>query len=231
MAIEVFRRVEQKYIVSETQYKKIIELANTKLKKDQYFETTNSSIYFDTKDSDLIISSLEKPIYKDKFRVRSYGIPELDDNIFLEEKKKYNGVVNKRRMTIKLSSFYDYLNGINELDGNKQIAKELDYYFKFYNLIPSLYLAYDRKSYIGSENKNFRVTFDTNVRSRTYDLYLEKGDYGELNFCGNYIMEVKSIESMPLWFSHILSKLKIYPSSYSKYGEIYRQRKEEIKNV
>ncbi len=231
MAIEVFRRIEQKYIVSKEEYEKIINLSSNRLEKDPYFESINASIYFDTKNSDLIISSLDKPIYKEKVRVRSYGIPSLEDKVFLEIKKKYEGIVYKRRIAIKLKDLYSYLDGKEELNGNKQKAKEIDYYFKYYNLIPSLYLAYDRKSYIGFENSHFRVTFDTNVRSRNYDLNLEKGDYGDINLEDKYIMEVKSIKSIPLWFSSILSELKIYPSSYSKYGEIYKKRKEEINNV
>lgn len=231
MPIEVFRRIEQKYIVSKEEYDTIIKLSDNKLKKDPYFESINASIYFDTENSDLVISSLDKPIYKEKVRVRSYGIPSLDDKVFLEVKKKYDGIVTKRRIVIKLKDFYNYLDGKEVLTGNKQITKEIDYYFKYYNLIPNLYLAYDRKSYVGAEDSHFRVTFDTNVRSRTYDLNLEKGDYGDINLFDKYIMEVKSIKSMPIWFSSILSKLKIYPASYSKYGEIYKKRKEEINNV
>lgn len=231
MAIEVFRRIEQKYIVSKEEYETIIKLACDRLRKDPYFESVNASIYFDTQNSDLIISSLDKPIYKEKVRVRSYGVSSLEDKVFLEIKRKYNGIVNKRRIIIKLKDFYNYLDGKQGLIGNKQIVKEIDYYFKYYNLIPNIYLAYDRKSYIGAEDNHFRVTFDTNVRSRTYDLNLEKGDYGDIHLNNKYIMEVKSIKSMPLWFSSILSELKIYPSSYSKYGEIYKKRKEEINNV
>lgn len=231
MPIEVFRRIEQKYVVSKEQYNLIIKLAHNRLKKDPYFESTNASIYFDTKNSDLIIASLDKPIYKEKVRVRSYGVPTLEDKVFLEIKKKYDGIVNKRRIVIKLKDLYSYLDGKENLIGNKQIAKEIDYYFKYYDLIPNVYLAYDRKAYIGAENSHFRVTFDTNIRSRNYDLNLEKGDYGDFHLKDKYVMEVKSIKSMPLWFSSILSKLKIYPSSYSKYGEIYKKRKEEINNV
>ena len=101
---------------------------------------------------------------------------------------------------------------------------EIDYCFKFYNLKPKVFIAYDRHSYRGIDNKEFRITFDQNIRSRTTDLYLENGDQGNSLFKnGEYLMEVKTLDSYPLWFVKILSKLKIYPTSFSKYGNVYKQ--------
>lgn len=112
---------------------------------------------------------------------------------------------------------------------NKQIFKELDYCFKKYNLNPKLYLSYERYSYEGIEDKNFRITFDTNIISRDYDLNLEKGDYGTKLIDENaFIMEVKNIGSMPLWLTHILAEMKIYPISFSKYGKIYQKGLKKI---
>ena len=34
-------------------------------------------------------------------------------------------------------------------------------------------------------------------------------------------MEVKILNAMPLWMAEIFDKLKIYPSSFSKYGTAY----------
>ena len=170
----------------------------------------------------MIINSLEKPIYKEKIRLRSYGIPKLNDKIFFEIKKKYHGIVYKRRETLTLKKAYDYLE--KDKYNDSQIMKEIDYCFKKYKLEPSLYLAYDRYSYI-DEDKNFRLTFDYNIRSRTNDLKLDSGDHGDyLLNNNNYIMEVKCLNAMPLWFCDILSKLKIYPISFSKYGKIYEKK-------
>lgn len=106
-----------------------------------------------------------------------------------------------------------------------QIFKEIDYCFKKYNLKPNMYISYERYSYSGKEDENFRITFDTNILSRDYDLKLEKGDYG-INLIDDdtFLMEVKCIGSMPMWLTHILSELKIYPASFSKYGKIYQNR-------
>lgn len=218
-----FRRVEKKYLISKNEYQQIIDLAQEKLIKDKYFESTICNIYFDSDNHDLIIQSIEKPIYKEKIRLRSYNTPKMNSKVFFEIKKKYRGVVSKRREVMTLKSVYNYLEkGIME---DSQIMREIDYCFKYYKLKPSLYLAYDRYSYLDNEGLGFRLTFDYNVRSRVDDLRIEKGDYGEKYFDDDtFIMEVKCLGAMPLWFCDILSKLKIYPISFSKYGKIYQKR-------
>lgn len=115
-------------------------------------------------------------------------------------------------------------------NNNTQIFKEVDYCFKKYNLKPSIYISYERYSYCGKDNKDFRITFDTNILSREYDLTLDKGDYGTSLLDENmYIMEVKCIGGMPIWFSNILAEMKIYPISFSKYGKIYQKNLKEEK--
>lgn len=123
-----------------------------------------------------------------------------------------------------LNEAYQYLqNGISP-NSDKQIFKELDYCFKRYNLKPSMYISYERYSYSGKEDDNFRITFDTNILSRDYDLNLDKGDYGtSLIDNQTYLMEVKCTGGMPIWFTNVLTEMKIYPISFSKYGEIYQK--------
>ena len=228
--IEIFKRIEQKYVLSEDEYKKLMNLINDHLEKDLYYKSKICNIYFDTKNYDLIVNSLEKGEYKEKVRLRSYNIPTLDDNVFFEIKSKLDGVVYKRRVTLTLNDFYEYLNGNKLNTSNPQIMKEIDYTLKKYNLEPKYFIAYDRTSYFDKDNKNFRITFDENIRSRNTDLKLEYGDAGKLYFNDKeYIMELKTIGGLPLWFTKILSELKIYPKSFSKYGNIYKDKlKEEL---
>jgi len=113
---------------------------------------------------------------------------------------------------------------------NIQIFKEIDYCFEKYHLKPSIYISYERYSYSGKDDKDFRITFDTNILSRDYDLNLEKGDYGTNLIDNNsFLMEIKCIGSMPIWLSHILAEMKIYPISFSKYGKIYQKNLKEEK--
>lgn len=227
---KIFRRKETKYLLSKKKYDELIKELKKYLKKDKYYESTICNVYFDTENYDLIINSINKPKYKEKVRIRSYNIPSLEDTIFLELKKKYDGIVGKRRISIKLKDFYSFLKTGNLINNDIQIKSEIEYYFRKYELKPKLYLAYDRLSYYSKDNKDFRITFDRNLRSREEDMNLELGDSGKLYFKEDtYIMETKVLGAYPIWFTEILSKLKIYPISFSKYGSIYSSKiKEEM---
>lgn len=228
MANEVFRRKEIKYILTQEQYKSLLHVINNHIEKDKYHKSTICNIYYDTSNYDLIRHSLDKPTYKEKVRLRSYEVPKLDSNVFLEIKKKYAGIVGKRRIEIKLKDFYDYLETGELNNSNEQIKKEIDYCFKLYNLEPKLFLAYDRLSYYDKDDINFRITFDTNIRSREDNLRLEKGDKGKLYFDDDLIvMETKALNAYPMWFVKALSELKLYPGSFSKYGSIYSKKLRE----
>lgn len=226
--MNIFRRVEKKYLLSDEDYKLLLKRISNHLEKDLYYKSTICNIYFDNDNNDLIVNSLEKPEFKEKVRLRSYGIPNLNDYVYLEIKGKYNGVVYKRRIKLKLLDYYNYLD--NNILPNNQIAKEIDYLVKYYNLKPKLFLAYDRLSYYDKDNKEFRITFDENIRSRDNDLHLEYGDAGKLYFKDKmHIMEIKTLGALPMWFIKVLSEMNIYPASFSKYGSIYEKNmKEEL---
>ena len=224
MSVNVFRRKETKYILSEDMYNALLDKIKPHIKEDKYFISHIYNIYYDTPYDYLIMKSIEGPKYKEKVRLRSYCIPSLDDEVFLEIKKKYNGIVGKRRIKLKLSDFYKYIETGELSTENGQIKQEIDYCFKQYNLEPRRFLCYDRYAYVDKDNSTFRVTFDFNIKSRKDDLKLEHGDKGENFFDENlYVMEVKALDAYPMWFTKIISELKIYPTSFSKYGRIYQK--------
>ncbi len=224
----IFKRVEEKYLLTEKEKNLLFEKINKYLKKDQFFKSTICNIYFDDVNHDLIIHSLDKPLFKEKIRLRSYQIPNLTDNVFLEIKEKYKGVVGKRRVKMTLQEFYNYYEN-HEYDQKNQIMKEINYYFEYYHLKPAIFIAYDRKSYCGRKDNNLRITLDGNLRSRNEDLNLELGDAGKKYFKEDnyYIMEIKTLGAFPLWLTRYLSELKIYPTSFSKYGKIYEKENEK----
>lgn len=228
MSGEVFNRKETKYLLSYDKYEKLFINIKDYLKPDEYPKSTICNIYFDTDGYDLISHSIEKPIYKEKVRLRSYNVPSLDDYVFLEIKKKFNGTVNKRRIKFSLRDYYNYLDNKKLNTSNKQIKEEIDYIFKTYDLKPKIFIAYDRLCFVDKNDNTFRITFDKNVRSRCYDLKLEDGDKG-INYFEDekVIMEVKAQNAYPTWFIKILSSLEIRPSSFSKYGSIYTKKKKE----
>lgn len=218
-----FERIEKKYLMTASQKNELLKAISKYIVQDEYGLHTICNIYYDTEDYSLIKTSLEKPVYKEKLRLRSYGIPSLDSKVFLEIKKKYDGVVYKRRIDLTLKEAYDYLgNHIRPSLENRQIFKEIDYFMNFYQPKASMYIAYDRRAYYGVLDPEFRMTIDTNIRSRDYDLRLEKGDQGNPLFMDElYLMEIKVRGALPMWIVKSLSELKIYPTSFSKYGQIF----------
>lgn len=223
MAQEVFKRYEKKYMLTKSQYKKFIAKTAERLVVDQYGKHTICNIYFDTKNYSLIRNSIEKPVYKEKLRLRSYGVPSMNSPVFLEIKKKYDGIVYKRRVQMTLAEAYRYLSG-GEIGLQSQILSEIDWFMKFYEPIPKVYLAYDRIAMYDIHDPELRITFDTNIRWRTRSMELEKGAWGDVLLDKDlYIMEVKISDAMPVWLADILDELEIYPASYSKYGTCYQE--------
>lgn len=221
----VFKRVEKKYMVEKDTFPILMERLLEHMNVDQYGIHTICNIYYDTDQYDLIRASLEKPVYKEKFRVRSYGVPNASDNVFLEIKKKYKGVVYKRRMVMDLEASKKFLREGVPPEEESQIQNEIQYFMKYYEPEPKVFIAYDRMALFGKEDKELRITFDTNIRSRDYDLELESGDHGELLLeRGEHLMEIKIAGAMPLWLSSLLTELSIYPASFSKYGNVYKKK-------
>ena len=193
---------------------------------DEYGLSTICNVYFDTQNNELIRHSIEKPAYKEKLRIRSYGVPGESDSAFIEIKKKYDVVVYKRRIQLPLKEARNYLvHGIKPSCAvNPQILSEIDYFMQYYKPMPKMYIAYDRIATFGKEDSSIRITFDQNIRSRDYDLDLARGDKGTTLFDNSEVlMEIKVGGAYPLWLTDILSKLKIYPVSFSKYGSFYKK--------
>lgn len=233
MAIEVFNRYEKKFIITDDIYHKLKPQLEEYMEVDEHSRNgdfyTICNIYYDTPDNEIIRKSIEGPTYKEKLRLRSYGEVGAKDKAFLEIKKKYNGCVNKRRTSITLEDANCYLEtrqkptARNQM--NEQIISEIDFFINRYpDLRPALYLSYDRNAMFGIENRNFRITFDTNIRTRRDHVGLDLGNYGELLLPkGLWVMEIKILEATPLWFAELLSTYKIYPISFSKYGAEYQK--------
>lgn len=220
----VFRRVEKKYIVNDEQLHSIMPELMKYMREDEYGISTVCSLYFDTPDRRLIRTSMEKPVYKEKLRLRCYRVPNDDSEVFLELKKKYKGIVYKRRVAMTYSQAMRFVRCTECPDNSNQILKEITWTLKYYgNLEPSMALFCERFALRGNDDDNLRITFDKRLRYRTHDLELSKGSHGELLLpADKYIMEIKTAFSMPLWLTKLLDENNIYPVSFSKYGTAYR---------
>lgn len=228
---ETFKRYEMKYLISEINYNQLRQSLQGRFKADKYGITTICNIYFDTPDRRLIRTSLEKPVYKEKLRLRSYGMPAESDTVFIEIKKKYNGIVYKRREPMELSEAERYLYDRKPSGKDTQIMKEIDWFLKYYrDLEPAMYISYDRIALYDAEEPELRITFDSSLLFREEELLLECGPWGTPILAeGQRLMEIKIPGAMPLWLSHILDELGIYPVTFSKYGEGYLDSLQSIK--
>lgn len=216
-----FQRYEEKFLLSPAQKQKILKLARGKIVPDEYATSRMRNIYFDTADSSLIQRTLEKPVFKNKFRVRAYDDLAKCPEVFLEMKTKVCDISTKRRTKLSLSEYKKYL-ADGKINQDDYIWREIDYYFRTLKLQPMLYMAYERESFAGATEKDLRITFDMNLRSRTQNLDIACDKDTEPYFAdGTCIMEVKSSSALPLWLARALSTMQVLPTSFSKYGRIF----------
>lgn len=231
MAIETFNRTEIKYLLTTKQKDSLLSLLSQYMDCDKFNKNnkpyTICNLYLDTPADELIIRSLEKPIFKEKIRLRSYGPVSLSDTVFLESKKKYNKVVNKRRSSCSLEAAYNYFStGALPIceNSNLQVLKEIDHTMKFYNLKPKVFLSYDRFAFFEKNNSDFRVTIDQNIQTRRHNLDLQIPPSGtQLLEKDQWLLEAKAFKTFPLWFVQFLSEKNINCTSFSKYGTEYKK--------
>ena len=230
----VFQRYELKYLLTREQKAAVISAMASHMEPDSFGRSTIRNLYYDTDTYRLVRKSLERPIYKEKLRVRSYRTAGPDDEVFIELKKKYQSVVYKRRIGISEKEAADYLAGRIPAPKPCQITDEIDYFCEFYGtLAPRVFLSYEREAFYEKGNGSFRVTFDENILWRTTDLSLQAGIYGEnILKLGQTLMELKTSGGIPLWMVDILTGQKLQKTSFSKYGSAYmtmltREKEEE----
>lgn len=243
----VFKRYEMKYLLTEKQYEAVKAAFCDSLVPDRFAKTTIQSLYYDTADNRLIRASLEKPTFKEKLRLRCYGLNDCDKDVFVEMKRKYDGVVYKRRITCKELQAQAVLGGASDT----QIGKELEYFARFYGeLYPKMLIIYDLEAFCAKQGEehglwqvdgqvdgqglrqgagqgagqgDLRITFDTNIRYRTDNLNFYSPLSGkELPTNEKILMEIKTGTALPLWLCAALDKERIYKTTFSKYGTAYK---------
>jgi hypothetical protein len=218
----IFKRYERKYIVTREQYASLENVLSRHLEPDAFGEYLVQNLYYDTDGWDVIRASIEKPAYKEKMRLRCYGEMNQESKLFFELKKKYKGIVYKRRMavpakTLPAGSVLDVVP-----DGASQIARELDYYMKTNAVSGKIYISYWRTAFAGIADRELRVTFDTDIRFRLDCLdSFHPGDGHFILPRDKMLMEVKTPGGMPVWLARALCENKIFPTAFSKFGVCY----------
>lgn len=223
--VVVMKRYEMKYILAAEQTAFLREKLKDHMEVDRFGLTFIASLYYDTPDYRLIRASIEKPAFKEKIRLRSYGLATESSPVFLELKRKTDGVVYKRRVQTTIPLVKKFFDGEGDICAGGQINKEIVYFRDYYqNLAPACLIISDRIAYYEPEG-DLRLTIDYDPRYRTNDLTLTKNMDGHLLLPkGSAILEIKVQQAVPLWLPPILSEAKIYKGSFSKYGAAYRQQ-------
>ncbi len=220
----IFKRHEMKYILTKEQKDKVVKAMSTYMSPDKYGRTTIRNLYFDTDNYRLIRRSIEKPVYKEKLRIRSYHQADSNTPVFVELKKKYKGVVYKRRILLSEQDAMAWLYEGEFSSKRTQIVDEIDYFMEYYgNLHPTVFLSYEREAYYAKDGSELRVTFDENIRCRQSDLSLKSDTNGRLILNDELtLMEIKCVGGIPLWMTHLLTEERIFKTSFSKYGTAYQ---------
>ena len=227
----VFKRKEIKYLLSREKRNALLPILEAHMEPDAFAHSSISNLYYDTPDFRMVRRSLEKPMYKEKLRLRSYGTPENTSTVFPEIKKKAMGIVYKRRISLPYQEAVSFLSGqqiasTDTCNGTtRQILHELDWMLASYeNLSPRVFLSYERDSYKGISDPSLRLTLDQDILFRTDRLDLREGAFGEAILLPDQtLMEVKISNAAPLWLAQALSEIGIFPVSFSKYGRTYER--------
>ena len=226
MAVQtVFRRYELKYLLTMAQKETVLKAMQPYMTLDKYGRTTIRNLYYDTDTYLLIRRSIEKPAYKEKLRIRSYSRASADSTVFVELKKKYKSIVYKRRISLPEEEAMEWISGNRHCHKHTQIANEIDYFLDYYKTLhPAVFLSYEREAFYARDGSDFRVTFDDTILCRQEDLSLESEVYGTPILPeGKVLMEIKCSGGIPLWLTRVLSKERIYKTSFSKYGTAYQR--------
>lgn len=219
-----FKRYEKKYLLTQEKYGQLRETLDGRIEPDEYYSSTVCSIYYDTDDYSLIRHSIEGPVYKEKLRVRSYNVPAPEDTVFVELKKKFKGIVYKRRAAMSAAEAAQYLAGKAAAPADSQMIREINWFLQQYLPAPKVLIACDRLAFRAKDARELRITFDRDIRWRDTELELTMGSHGRPLLAEEQVlMEVKIPGAAPLWLARLLSDLEIYPVSFSKYGTCYKE--------
>lgn len=127
----VFKRKELKYLLTEAQLAALRPVLFSHTVPDAFAHSSILNLYYDTPDFRMIRRSQEKPAYKEKLRLRSYGVPQEQTPVFPEIKKKAEGIVYKRRVGMPCRDAVLYLSQQCP-GGDDQIFRELDWMLSSY---------------------------------------------------------------------------------------------------
>ena len=222
---ESFARVETKYLLTAGQAAALEEgLLRQGFRRADFGSPRIQSLYYDTAEYSLIRASLERPGYKEKLRLRAYGEPGTVARAYPEIKKKYRGVVYKRRTEMPVGEAMACLaSGVLPEEAG-QVGREIGWMLQRYSLRPASLISYDRDAWFSDREPDVRVTFDRNLRFRNWELNLNSCSPGILLLPQEQrLLEIKTGRFLPLWLTGLLRDVNACRTHFSKYGIAYQR--------
>lgn len=222
---ESFARVETKYLLTLLQAAAMeTGLMRLGFEKADFGSPRVQSLYYDTADHALIRASLERPAYKEKLRLRAYGGPGDLTQSFVEIKKKFDGVVYKRRTEMPLREATEALLRGRMPEKTGQVGREIQWMLRRYSLQPAAVISYDRDAWFCREQPGVRITFDRCLTFRDREPDLNSGMKGiPLLPADRRLMEIKTNGVYPLWLIRLLQETGARRTHFSKYGLAYQR--------
>jgi hypothetical protein len=238
MRIKLFNRYELKYILNLEQYLQFAEILPNYLELDpqgdQHGRYKITSLYYDTEDYKAYWDKIEGHKFRRKVRIRLYGgetaTPET--LCFAEIKQRINKTLQKKRIYVPYTEA-EALCGASEpipseatmSETDREVASEIRYLQSTLQLRPACIVSYDRMAFDGSEYEDgLRITFDTNLKGRTYDLSLLSYAPNQFFIAPDHcIMEVKVNYRVPYWLTEIIGKHGFTLRRISKYCATLQQ--------
>lgn len=187
-----------------------------------------SALYFDTDDFELIREFQTDGPYQELFRMRTSEVLMKESLVSMEIIKRFEGRASQRHVLIPYvnaqSYLLDYRQYVNEQSIEAQISREIEYLVGGKSLAPKVVISSDRLIMNCTKKVPLEVEFDFNIRWRTSDFDLRKGNYGEfVDPTLNVLMTIKSDGSYPGWFSELLQQLDVQPSTFSSLMVTYQE--------
>lgn len=222
---ESFARVETKYLLDLCQAAALeAGLRQQGFQRMEFGSPKVQSLYYDTENYALIRASLDRPAYKEKLRLRAYGEPGALTDSFVEIKKKYRGVVYKRRTAMPLSTATEGLKHCRLPEEAGQVGREALWLVRQYGLKPAAIIAYDRSAWFHPADPDIRITIDRNLSFRSLSLDLNAKACGlPILPTDQRLMEVKTNGVYPLWLVRLLRESGAQRVHFSKYGLAYQR--------
>lgn len=230
MAVETSKlpKVVTTYKLSYAQYSQLRKRNYPYLVEEQKGIHERSALYFDTPDFELMREVQDGGVYQELFRMRTSESLMKESLVAMEIVKEFNGRKSLRNILIPYvnaqSFLRDYRKYILKEGVEAQISREIEYLVSGRNLVPKVVISSDRISAICTKKGRLEMDFDFNIRWRTVNFDLKKGNIGEfVDPTLNVLMTVKSEGSHPQWFRGLVEELSLYESSFSSLMVTYKE--------